>query len=158
MYEGKYSLTQSGLRIKEMRLQGSKNIRGTLRRWLQRLLRNQRGALLAETVVALAVFGVLGSAVLGSVQASNFSKNKFSALSEAENIIRNQLESVFQQTYKAPDDPDPTYLAETVPDGYSVTAKALTYSATSTDIETVRITVTHEGQIVRVFETIRADR
>ena len=141
-----------------MRLQGSKTIRGTLRRWLQRLLRNQRGSLLAETVVALAVFGVLGAAVLGSVQASYFSKNKFNDQSVAENIIRNQMESVLVQTYKAPDAPDPTYLTETVPAGFSVTAEALTYSATSTDIETVRITVRHQGQIVKVFETVRANR
>ena len=124
----------------------------------QRLLRNQRGGLLVETVLVLAVIGVLGTTVLGAVQTSYIGKRQFDAQSTAENLIRNQMESVFAQTYKAPDDPDPTYLAISSPAGYSVTAEALTYDVTSTDVATVRITVFKDGQQVKVLETLRAKR
>ena len=127
-----------------------------LRQWLRHLLRNQRGALLLETVVALTVFGVLGTTVLSSVHTSYLSKTQFDIGSEAENIVRNQMEYVLEQPYKPWVD---TYLTITPPAGYSVLAEALQYS-TSTDanIETVRITVNHDAQPVKVFETIRANR
>ncbi len=141
-----------------MRVRGEAKLRTALHRWLQRLLRNQRGALLLEAVVALAVFGVLGTTVLGAVQTSFIGKRLFDQQSTAENLIRNQMESVFDQVYKAPDDAEPTYLAITPPTGYSVTAESLTYDVANTDISTVRITVYQDGQPVKTFETQRANR
>ena len=131
------------------------NQRSTLRRWLKPLLRNQRGALLIEVVLTLSVFGILGTTVLGAVQTSYISKRQFDVQSTAENVIRNQLESSFEQPYKVPGQ---TYLPTTTPNGFSVTAEALTHDATSTDIAIVRITVYHEGQPVKVFETLRTNR
>ena len=129
---------------------------GAVRQWLRHLLRNQRGTLLLETVVALTVFGILGTAVLSSVQTSYISKRQFDIQSESENIVRNQMEYVFEQPYKPWVD---TYLTITPPTAYSVLADALQYG-TSTDpnVETVRITVNHYGQAVKVFETIRTNR
>ena len=111
-----------------------------------------------EVLVALAVLGVLGTTVLGAVQTSNVSKRQFEIQSTAENLVRNQIESVFEQSYTAPDAPDPTYPSVIAPAGYAVTADAIAYDSVSTDIETVRITVYHGGGAVRVFETLRANR
>ena len=108
-----------------------------------------------EVVVSLAVFGILGAAVLSGVQTSYISKNKFSSDSTAENLVRNQLESVMEDPYK---NPGLNYDAVTAPSGYSVTAEAVTYDATSTDIETVRITVYQDGQAIKTFETVRPNR
>ena len=141
-----------------MGIRGESKIKVALRRGVQRLLRKQRGALMIEIVVTLTVFGVLGTAVLGAVQTSFIGKRLFDQHGMAENIIRNQMESVLEQTYKAPDDPDPTYLAITPPDGYSVTVESLTYDVANTDISTVRITVYQDGQPVKTFETQRANR
>ena len=123
--------------------------------------RGQRGALLLETVVSLTVFGVLGSAVLSGVQTSHISKRNFDAQSEAENLVRNQLEHALEQPYKAwPTSGNIYYDAVTsTPSGYTITAEALQYStSTDTKIETIRVTVTHDGQTIKVFETIRTDR
>ncbi len=119
--------------------------------------RAQTGALLIETVVALTVFGVLGSAVLSGVQTSHVSKGKFDVQSEAENLVRNQMESALEKTYKAWPD---TYDAVTsTPAGFTVTAQAVKYgTSTDSNIQTVRVTVTHEGQTVKVFETVRTNR
>ena len=110
-----------------------------------------------ETVVALTVFGVLGSAVLSGVQTSHISKGKFDSQSVSENLVRNQLEYVLEQTYKPWTDVyDPV---TSTPAGYSIVADALQYGTSSDpNIETVRVTVTHQGQTVKVFETIRAKR
>lgn len=119
--------------------------------------RGQTGGLLIETVVALTVFGVLGSVVLSGVQTSFISKRNFDSQSVAENLVRNQMEYVLEQTYKGWPD---TYSAVTsTPAGYSIVAKAVKY-ATSTDsnISTIEVTVYHEGQPVKVFETIRTNR
>ena len=124
---------------------------------MTRLARGQAGGLLIETVVALTVFGVLGSAVLSGVQTSFLSKGKFDVQSVAENLVRNQMESALQKTYKAWPD---TYDAVTsTPAGFTVTAQALQYStSTDSNIQTVRVTVTHQGQTIKVFDTVRTNR
>ena len=121
-----------------------------------RTLRAQeRGGLLVETVIALVIFGLLGTTVLGSVQTSFTSKRLFDVQSESENLIRNQTEYVFEQDYVLPVG---VYLTVTPPSGFTVTADALLYDATSTGISTVRVTVYHEGELVKTFETLRTDR
>ena len=134
---------------------GVRGITVHLRRRLHALLDAQRGALLMETVVSLSVFGILGTTLLTGVQTSYLSKTKFDIQSEAENLVRNEMESVFDQAYKVP---GLTYNSTTTADGFSATSDAVTYSATSTDIEIVRITIQYEGNTVKVFETIRTNR
>ena len=123
--------------------------------------RNQRGALLLETVVALTVFGVLGSVVLSGVQTSHISKRNFDSQSTSENLVRNQMEYALEQPYKAWPTSGNIYYdpVTSTPSGYTITAEALQYStSTDTKIETIRVTVTHQGETVKVFETIRVDR
>ena len=119
--------------------------------------RGQTGALLIETVVALTVFGVLGSAVLSGVQTSFLSKRNFDVQSEAENLVRNQMEYALAQTYKPWTDVyDPV---TSTPADFSVVADALQYG-TSTDpnIQTLRVIVTHQGLPIKQFDTIRTNR
>ncbi len=119
--------------------------------------RGQTGGLLIETVIALTVFGTLGSVVLSGVQTSFISKRNFDSQSVAENLVRNQMEYALKQTYRPWTDVyDPV---TSTPAGYSVVADALQYG-TSTDpnIETVRVTVTHEGETIKIFETVRTNR
>ena len=119
--------------------------------------RGQTGGLLIETVVALTVFGVLGSAVLSGVQTSFISKGNFDSQSVAENLVRNQMEGALDQTYKAW--PSTYDAATSTPPGYVVTTDALQYgTSTDTNIQTVRVTVTHQGQTIKVFETVRTNR
>lgn len=138
-----------------MRTSGKTRGPGLIHHGLLRLLRGQRGSLLVETVVALSVFGVLGTAVLSGVSTSYVSKRTFEVHSTAENILRNQMEYVFEQAYVPPPG---TYLTVTPPATYSVTAQALVYDASSTQIETVRVTVSKEGQQVKVLDSLRSNR
>ena len=127
-----------------------------LRRRLGRLVNRQGGALLLETVVALSVFGVVGTALMSGIQTSYLSKTQFDIRSRAENIVRNEMETVFAQPYQAP---PYTYSTATTSDGFVVTSVAVDYSTTSdANLETVRVTVQHGGQTVKVLEAARTNR
>ena len=82
-------------------------------------------------VVVVGVLGLLGSAVLGSVQSGYGAKRQFSIDSTVENLIRNQMEYVFEQQYEQPGE---AYLTIASPSGFSVTADSLLYDASSVDI------------------------
>lgn len=106
--------------------------------------------------MSLAVFGVLGAAIAGAVQTSHTSKGQFEVQSEAENIIRNQMEYVYEQAYQLPGQ---DYLAYTTPEDYSVTAESLAHDTNpDTDISKVLITVYHHGESVKTLETTRVNR
>ena len=125
-----------------------------LRRPVRRL-RGQSGALLMEVTVTLAVFGVLGTAVLGAVQTSNVSKVHVDVESTANNLIRNQISYILEQPYKPPGE---AYTTITVPSGYSLNVETLTHDVSSTDIEKIRITVYQQGNQIEVREELRSNR
>ena len=138
-----------------------KAISQTSKAWkprLGRLLHGEHGGLLMEVSVSLAAFGLVGLMVLTSIQVGSAGRRLFDVHSTSENVVRNQMESILEQSYKSPTDLDPTYTPIVAPSGFTVTAESLTYDVTSDDISTVRITVYHQGQPVKVFETVRANR
>ena len=66
------------------------------------LIDNCRGSLLLETVIAVMVFSMVGTAVMAGLNTAYMSGTKIEAQSAAENIARNQMESVFSLPYQAP--------------------------------------------------------
>ena len=124
--------------------------------WLQKRRGNQRGSLLIEIIVVLAILGSLGIPILSAVQTTYIASHQFDVQSTAENLIRNQLDDVLLQPYKAPDDPNPTYLTITPPDGYSIIAESRIWDADSLDISTLRITVFYHDESLKVYETLRS--
>ncbi len=127
-----------------------------LRRRLGRLANRQGGGLLLETVVALSVFGVVGTSLMSGIQTSYLTKTQFDIRSRAENIVRNEMETVFAQPYQSP---PYTYSTATTSDGLIVTSEAIDYSTSSdSNLEMVRITVQHGGLTVKVLEPARTNR
>ena len=125
---------------------------------LKRLLRKlggQSGALLMEVTVTLAVFGVLGSAVMGAVQTSNVSKTYVDVEATAESLILNQMSYILEQPYKAPGE---DYDTISLPSGYTLDVDTLTHDVSSTEIEKIRITVYQEGKLIEIHEELRANR
>ena len=133
--------------------------RVSLYRCLKQGCHPQRGSLLLETIILMSVFGLLGVAVLGAVQTSYFAKGKFDIQSTAENIARNQIDYVFEQPYVPPtDEPDALYDSITVLPGFKVEAKALPHGdASNPNISRIRVSVSKDGQEVKVLETLRAN-
>ena len=56
-----------------------------------------RGSLMVEVVVAVVLFGFVGSAVLAGLSTAHTSGARTKAQAVAENLARNQLEDVFSQ-------------------------------------------------------------
>ncbi len=118
-------------------------------------MKSQRGSFLLEAIVVLSVFSVLGLAILRGVGTSFVSKRNFDIQSIGENLTRNQMEAVFNQAYVPPGN---SYASVSAPANFAVTANTLTYDVSSTDVETVRVTVSQNGQTVKVTDTLRSNR
>lgn len=118
-------------------------------------IRQETGALLMETTVSLAVFGVIATAVLSGVQTSNIATDKFEEQAIADTLVRNQLETIFAEDYQAP---GLTYTAYTPPTNYSIVTQNLLWDTSTTDIAKIVVTVSFQGSPVQSIETIRANR
>ena len=119
-----------------------------------RLAGNSRGVFLLESVVAVAIFTVIGAAVFASVSTGRISGSKTEGQSVAENIGRNQMEHIRSLLYQPP---PYTYPAVATPPGYTVVPVAQEYLAGETDIEKIVVTVTRNGVEVLVLETLRVN-
>ncbi|MBI4339821.1 MAG: hypothetical protein HY680_07690 [Chloroflexi bacterium] len=119
---------------------------------LGRLAREQSGGLMVETTIAVAIFVLAGGATMTGLSMTHRSGATIREQSLAENIARNQMESIFNLPYQAPPS---TYPSVATPPGYSVAALAESHVEGDVNIEKVTITVAHAGAGVLVLETLR---
>ena len=131
----------------------------------RRLARDSSGQLLLETVVAISIFAMVGTAVLLGVRVAHTSTSLVENHSIAERLARNQMEYVFTQGFKnvgqsygsinvAPNN------QFSVPSGYQVTAVAQQFQVADSyqgSIDKVVVTVTLDGKSLVVLETLRAN-
>ena len=126
---------------------------------LWRAARDCRGSLLLEAVIASSVFALVGTAVLSGLSTTYRSGSITEEQSVAEHIARNQMESIFDQVYREPDQtPYPTIdLASLdVPPSYSVSTVATHLTGdTHPEVEKLSLTVNHGSKEVLVLETVR---
>ena len=115
-------------------------------------VRQCRGSLLLEAVIATAVFTIVGSAVLSGLSTAHISRARAETHSVAENVGRNQMERLFSTTYL---DPPSAYPLVATPEGYDVTADAEEYVPGDPAIEKIVVRVSHQGQVVLTLETLR---
>jgi type II secretory pathway pseudopilin PulG len=122
--------------------------------------------MLIEVVLAITIFGAVGTAVVLGVRTAHISSSLVANHSNAERLARNQMESVFNQAYKPPEAEAVAYdtLAEAnacgSSTGYSICAVALELQASDSfegTVERVVVTVSVDGQPVLVLETLRAN-
>lgn len=122
----------------------------------RRVLGSERGALLAEIVIAIGAFTMLGTAVLSSVQTAHLSQNRFEDRSTAENLLRNQVAYVLEQAYASPGS---DYLDIAAPAGFTIDTQVLAFDSTSDDsLSRVTIAVFANGTEVYSTETVRTAR
>ncbi len=121
---------------------------------LWRATRDCRGSLLLEAVVASTVFALVGAAVLSGLSTTYRSGSITEQQSVAENIARNQMESIFDRAYREPDQtPYPTI---TVPTGYSVSTVATHLTGdTHPEVEMLSLTVNRGSKELLVLESVR---
>ena len=78
-----------------------------------------------ETAVASMVFALVGTAVLAGLSTSTKTGGKTEEQSIAENIARNQMEFLFSEPYREPN--QTAYPTITPPAGYTVSTVAVTW-------------------------------
>ena len=131
-----------------------------------RLARDSSGQMLIEVIIAITIFSVVGTSVLLGVRVAHTSSRFVENHSIAERLARNQIESVFNQAYQPPQAEPVAYdtLAEAEAcgsiTGYSVCAEGLellTDDGLQGSIERVVVTVSLNGKVVLVLETLRAE-
>ncbi|MBI4294573.1 MAG: prepilin-type N-terminal cleavage/methylation domain-containing protein [Chloroflexi bacterium] len=120
---------------------------------LQRL-RDQRGVSLIEAVAAMALLTLVMGGVMAGLSTFHISSTKSALQASAENIARNQMEYVFEQSYLPP---GTAYEAITLPQDFSVATETVEHVAGDSNVERVRVTVYHQGTEVLSVETLRVN-
>ena len=106
-----------------------------------------------EVVVALLVFGSIGSAILFGVSTVQTSGSKTEVQSVAENLARNQMEYLYSLAYQGSTSTYPSITA--LPPGYGVTAESRTFIEGDSNIEKIVVTVSRGGRDILVLESLR---
>jgi type II secretory pathway pseudopilin PulG len=123
---------------------------------LRRLAGDCQGSLLLETVIAMMVFALVGVAVLAGLSTVYSSGSKTEEQSVAENLARNQVESIFSGPYREPNQtPYPTLTG--IPANYSVST-AVDFANTANpdpEVESISVTASHYGQDILTLDTLR---
>ncbi len=126
-------------------------------RWLRRLLRNQRGALLLEALVAVGLLtSVLSAAVVG-LSTGSIAVGITDEKVTAQSIARSQLEYTMSDTFCAAPC-NYGVMPTSLPAGYTVTSEAVAYDPPDPNLETLVVTVYRDGQAVAVVKGIKANR
>ena len=111
------------------------------------------GSLLLESMIAITVFAVVGGAVLSGTSTTLSTGSIIEGQSVAEEIARNQMESVFNQSYQEP--AGSPYATIVPPARYADSVAADEYLSGDVDIEMVVVTVSRDSQSIMVLETLR---
>ena len=131
-------------------------IRGMqFRRWAQALLRNHRGSMLLESVIAVGILGTVLSTSIHVLATGSRAIGTVQALTTAQGIARSQFEYTKSNSYCAP---PCNYATIDVPVPYTVTAEAQIYSETDTNLEYVVVTVYKNGKSLTQIKEIRVNR
>lgn len=119
-------------------------MRRRLRPWVAAALAGEEGLSLVETVIAVALLGLVGGALLLGLSAATLGTGRSDQQNTASSAARSQLESVKAQVYSQP----PAYATIVPPPGFTV---GVTGSAvTSGVLEVITTTVSAGGVLAQV--------
>ena len=113
---------------------------------------NERGTMMVEALIAVSVFTLLGAAVLSGSTATRSASASAEQAAVAENIARNQLETILAAPYQ---DPPHSYAPISTPPGYAVTAGAQELVGGDTNVAIISVSVTLKGEPVLTLESLR---
>ena len=117
--------------------------------------KGEKGTTLLETVVALALLGIIGVNFLGATATTSSSRLAADEHTTARIIAESQIESVRQQDYSS----SGGYTIDAEPaeyPGYSVAANITTLY--NVNIQRVELTVSHHGRDIITLESYKVNR
>ena len=121
----------------------------------QAAVRGQRGGLLLEALVSVALLVGVFSLALQGVAAGARARGTVNSLITAQNTARSQLEYALASTYCAPPCAYPTVVP---PAGYTVSTATETYPGADANLEYIVVTVSKGGTSLVTVRGMRANR
>lgn len=117
---------------------------------------HQRGFTMVEALVGLAILGIAFVAVLAGMSTAVIAAKKADKRVTAESLAMSQMEYTKSQAFQ---EAPATYQAfSPLPAGYSVSAEATSIPGYDGDIQKVVVTVSYEGQTVKLLEDLKVNR
>ena len=116
---------------------------------------NETGVSLLETLVALAVLGLIAVAFLSGLATASKATLVADERATAESLARSQMEYVKSYTY---DSEATTYPIVDTPEGYTVSIEVSSIPDTDTDIQKITVTVNHNENLVLTVEDYKVNR
>ena len=146
-------------------------VKRTNRFWgIPAAVREQSGVTLIDTVVALALLGIIGVSFLSAIQSSTITMASIVDKVNVDNLARAQLEytknvnscpydSVPPYNYQTLDQLDPANpYAITVPDGYSINVTAAPLHNPDEGIQEITVTIYRDGNNKLVIKAYKVNR
>lgn len=135
----------------------------------KRLTGNETGGTLVETIIALAILGMVAVAFLSGLATASKATFITDERGTAESLARSQMEYVKSQSYINYAEPDPgDYGLITTPDSYSVevlaapidpdTGEPLASPDDDNGLQRITVTIQHNGESVLTINDYKTDR
>lgn len=121
-------------------------------KWFKNM-KGERGISLIETIVALALLGIIGVAFLGALATTSTSRLVADEHVSARILAESQMEDIKKQTYAFSYDPVPV---STEYPGYSATVNI--NNMRNGNIQKITITIKHHGQDIETLEGYKVNR
>ncbi|MFA5316672.1 MAG: type II secretion system protein [Dehalococcoidales bacterium] len=116
-------------------------------------MKSERGASLIETVIALALLGIISAAFLSALATSSNARNIADVQVSARILAETQMEELKKQTYAF------SYNATPIPDEYpGYTALIEADSLRNGNIQMITVTIEHYGKEITHLESYKVNR
>ena len=116
---------------------------------------NESGVTLLETLVALAILGLVAVAFLSGLTTAARATIIADEQATAESIARSQMEYAKSYTY---DSEATTYPTVDTPEGYAVSVEVSSIPSTDADIQKITVTVNRGSKLILTVEGYKVDR
>ena len=117
------------------------------------LMKSEKGVSLIETMVALAILGIIAAVFLGALATSSSSRAIADERASAKILAESQMENIKKQEYKF------SYDAIPIPDEYTSYAAEVTVDPIrNSQIQKITITIRHQNQDVTSLESYKVNR
>ncbi len=117
-----------------------------------RLMKSEKGFSLIEVMIAIALLGIIGVAILGALATASNAMFVADERATAESLARSQIEYIKNQPYAG------SYTPEPISDEYEGYLVTIADELIEIGLQKITITIEHHGEEVITLEGYKLDR